>query len=185
MPFRCIKLSNAWEPIEIISWGNAFNHVYIDEKATVLWTYPEKYKIRSQYVTWDYPAIIALKSHVRRRPEKRNVRPSLRGILMRDIYTCQYCKSKLTNSDGTRDHIIPESKGGPTTWTNLVACCRNCQDKKADKLPHECNMYPIVQPKAPLYSERFINMIRISSADERHVWRKGLAKLGLTNLLGE
>lgn len=183
MSFRCIKLSAKWEPMEIVPWIDAFELAYIHDRADVLWSYPEEYRIRSQYHSWEYASIIVLKNHHNRRPEKRNISPSLRAILIRDLYTCQYCLSKLTNSNGTRDHVIPESKGGKLTWNNLVAACRTCQDKKADRMPEECGMYPKKMPKAPMLSEKFTNEVRRSSSFERTCWKAGLKKLGLDYVL--
>lgn len=184
MPFRCIKLNASWEPIEIISWWKACNITYFcdEPKADILWTYPEEYKIRAQYEAWSYPSIIVLKEYAKRKP-RRKITPGLKAILIRDMYTCAYCGCKLSNSTGTRDHVIPESRGGPTTWENLVASCRDCQEKKKDHFCKDVGMFPKWHPKEPLYSEKFLNMIRISSSFERNNWKIGFKKLGLTDLL--
>lgn len=185
MPFRCIKLNASWEPIEIVSWWKACSLTYFCEtgpKADVIWTYPSEYKIKAQYETWEYPSIIVLKEYKKRKP-KRIITPKLKAILVRDMYTCQYCGVKLSNTSGTRDHVIPESKGGPTTWENLVACCKGCQQKKSNHFCKDVNMFPKKAPKEPLYSERFLNNIRIASSFERNNWKMGFKKLGLVNLL--
>lgn len=184
MAFRCIKLNASWEPIEIISWWKACNLTYFTDtpKADILWTYPEEYKIKAQYESWAYPSIIVLKEY-RKRKVRKVVSPGLKAILIRDMYTCQYCSCRLTNSTGTRDHVIPESKGGPTTWENLVACCKKCQQLKSNHFCKEVNMFPKTTPKEPLYSERFINNVRISSSSERNNWKLGFRKLGLDHLL--
>lgn len=185
MAFRCIKLNASWEPIEIVSWWKACGLTYFCEgnpKAEILWTYPEEFKIKAQYESWAYPSIIVLKEYRKRRP-KKTVTPGLKAILVRDMYKCGYCGCKLTNSTGTRDHIIPESKGGPTTWENMIAACKNCQQKKADRFCKDVGMFPKWTPKEPLYSERFLNNIRIASSAERNNWKLGFKKLGLTDLL--
>jgi 5-methylcytosine-specific restriction endonuclease McrA len=168
------------EPLGIISWSKAFN-LYWEDKATVLWNYPDR-KIHSARDEWDWPSILSLKYMVKRRPD-REINPSTRSILVRDLYTCQFCGVKLTNSSGTKDHVIPESRKGPSTWDNLVAACRVCQEKKGDKLPEECGMYPKTTPRAPTLAERFQNNIRVASSYERKNWRLGLKKLGLDYLL--
>lgn len=185
MSFRCVKLNLNWEPMEIVPWDKAFNFVYLEEqeKAQLLWTYPEEYQIRSQYLSWKYPSIIVLKGGVRRRPEK-NVNPSLKAILKRDKYTCQYCGTKLSNTTGTRDHIIPKAKGGHNGWKNLVASCLKCQAEKADRHPDECNMHPKNAPIAPKLSERFQNEVQTASSFERSSWKLGFKKLGMDYLLG-
>lgn len=184
MAFKCIKLNSNWEPIEIISWWRACNLTHFCEipKADILWSYPDTDKIRSKYNEWNYPAIIVLKAFSKRR-KPRIASPGLKAILIRDMYKCAYCGCHLTNASGTRDHVIPESRGGPTSWTNLVAACKKCQQRKADKMCKECNMFPNWEPKEPLFSERFLNSFRISSSDERRIWKAGFKKLGLTYLL--
>ena len=89
----------------------------------------------------------------------------------------------LQNEHNIFTKVIPESKGGPTTWDNLVACCQTCQCKKADKYTYECNMYPINKPKSPTFEERFFNAIKISNSIERKTWLKGLKKLGLLHIV--
>src|SRR5690606_10374217 len=37
----------------------------------------------------------------------------------------------------TVDHIRPISRGGPASWTNLVAACQGCHNRKADRTPAE------------------------------------------------
>lgn len=184
MGFRCIKLDAAWKPIDIISWEKAFWQVYIEPyPCNVLHEYPEKYKIRSAYQQWSYPSIIVLKNYVKHKKEKISIKPSLKAILIRDMFTCAYCSDKLTTSTGTRDHVIPEAKGGPSSWSNLVACCKECQNKKKDYLPEQINMFPSFIPKAPLLEERFSKYIKIASAFERKNWIEGLNKIGLNHLI--
>ena len=52
-------------------------------------------------------------------------------IWERDNFTCQHCG---TRRDLSLDHIIPQSKGGPTTYENLTTLCRSCNSRKHDRL---------------------------------------------------
>ena len=36
--------------------------------------------------------------------------------------------------DLTFDHVLPKSRGGQTTWDNVVTCCRKCNKLKGKKL---------------------------------------------------
>jgi len=191
---RTILLDATYEPLGIISWKNAWKKVLdikdpngkslFDPKANVLWSYPEK-KIRSEHNCWDWPAIIILNKPSRRKRNHKMINPSKRSILVRDMYTCQYCGKKLSNTSGTRDHVFPESRGGKTTWDNMVAACKTCQHKKGNKTCDEVNMYPLRMPQEPNLIERFRNSIRIASAVERRTWITGLKKLGLDYILNE
>ncbi|ARU06160.1 hypothetical protein CCO03_17080 [Comamonas serinivorans] len=50
-----------------------------------------------------------------------------RRVFERDAYRCKSCGGY---EDLCCDHIVPESKGGPTTFENLQAMCRSCNSKK-------------------------------------------------------
>ena len=47
-------------------------------------------------------------------------------VIERDGYYCVYCDEDLTNSEIHLDHVIPESKGGETSYANLQVTCRKC-----------------------------------------------------------
>ena len=63
--------------------------------------------------------------------------------------SCQYCGGGFLASDLTFDHVVPRSKGGRTTWTNVVAACSPCNLRKGNKLSGQCNMKPLAKPIAP------------------------------------
>lgn len=54
-----------------------------------------------------------------------------RRVFERDLYRCVSCGTHL---DLCCDHIIPESKGGPTKFENLQTLCRVCNSKKGAKI---------------------------------------------------
>lgn len=49
-----------------------------------------------------------------------------RRVLERDGYYCVFCDEDLRDAEIHMDHVIPESKGGPTTYDNLQVTCRKC-----------------------------------------------------------
>lgn len=70
-----------------------------------------------------------------RRPSKQPLPGKLRtAVFERDEYRCRRC---LSHKQLCCDHVIPESKGGPTTLENLQTLCKTCNSRKRDKLPHE------------------------------------------------
>jgi 5-methylcytosine-specific restriction endonuclease McrA len=96
------------------------------------------------------PSVIRLKRLVRRGPSR--VPLNRRNVLRRDRYTCQYCGRQ--GSELTVDHVLPKSRGGQSTWENLVAACRPCNLKKGDRTPEEAGMRlqkPPRAPRAPLF----------------------------------
>jgi 5-methylcytosine-specific restriction endonuclease McrA len=63
-----------------------------------------------------------------------------------DRFNCQYCGSP---EDLTFDHIIPRSKGGQTTWENVVAACSPCNLRKGNLTPAQAKMFPRQHAFAP------------------------------------
>ena len=77
------------------------------------------------------------------------VKFSRRNVFMRDQYACQYTGEEYPKHLLTIDHVIPRSRGGMTTWGNVVAACRKCNIKKGNRTPSEANMMLIRKPKSP------------------------------------
>ena len=92
---------------------------------------------------------------------KRNVAFSRKNIFERDNYQCQYCGTKPpTKRDALRwmekkaltfDHVLPRSRGGKTTWDNIVTACFKCNAKKGDKTPKELGWKIKKLPKQPAW----------------------------------
>ena len=60
---------------------------------------------------------------------------SRKNILLRDRNTCQFCGRIFPSSELTLDHVVPRSRGGRSSWENLVACCYRCNNGKGDRTP--------------------------------------------------
>lgn len=91
----------------------------------------------------DEPVIVQLLANVR--IPRMALRPTRANILLRDEDTCQYCGKHFREL--TLDHIIPRSRGGQSTWENLVACCRACNGKKGNRSLKDVGMHLIRQPR--------------------------------------
>ena len=53
-----------------------------------------------------------------------------RIVIERDGLHCVYCDEDLSDAEIHLDHVIPESRGGPTTVDNLQVTCRKCNTSK-------------------------------------------------------
>jgi 5-methylcytosine-specific restriction endonuclease McrA len=97
---------------------------------------------------WPMPKILRLIRHVKLAYDKIYGPPmvSKRGVLLRDNHTCAYCGATHAN---TVDHVLPRSRGGRSTWMNLVAACRECNNRKRDRTPEEAGMKLRVTPFEP------------------------------------
>jgi len=98
---------------------------------------------------------------------------SRRNILLRDRNTCQYCGEVFASGDLTLDHVIPRSRGGNSTWENLVACCHACNRQKGNRMPQELDDMILLREPRPfsLHTSRQI-MRMLGHGDDR--WRKYL-----------
>jgi 5-methylcytosine-specific restriction endonuclease McrA len=63
----------------------------------------------------------------------------------------------LSQRDFTIDHILPVSRGGKGSWGNTVCACPTCNQRKADRTPHEANMKLRWEPKTPRVSYLFVS----------------------------
>ena len=93
------------------------------------------------------PAVLKL-AHSNTRPARI---PTFRRLVVfaRDEWKCQYCEKHVSHRDATIDHIIPYSRGGPTTWRNCTTACKPCNRKKDNMTPDEAGMTLRSIPKAP------------------------------------
>jgi len=80
------------------------------------------------------------------------LRLSRRNVFLRDGFTCQYCGGRPPVRDLNLDHVQPRSRGGRSTWDNLVTSCRTCNVKKGYATPEECGMALRVRPHRPNWS---------------------------------
>ena len=81
----------------------------------------------------------------------RRVKFSRRNIFERDRYTCQYCNRAPARSELSIDHVIPRSRGGATTWSNVVLACTECNARKRDRAPRDAGMRLQRQPREPAW----------------------------------
>jgi 5-methylcytosine-specific restriction endonuclease McrA len=97
---------------------------------------------------WPMPKVLRLIRYVQIAYDRLYGPPQIskRGVLARDNHTCAYCGAPGAN---TVDHVQPRSKGGKSSWMNLVAACRECNNRKRNRTPEEAGMKLRVTPFAP------------------------------------
>jgi hypothetical protein len=87
-------------------------------------------------------------------------------LLARDRYICAYCAQRFKYDQLDLEHIIPKSKGGEDSWTNLVAACKACNHRKANRTPEAAGMKLHYVPYTPNRFEAFILSNRRILADQ-------------------
>ncbi len=143
---RVLVLDLQYQPLEVLSWEKAISLV-LSNKAEVI--EESDAIVRSPSKEFKVPSVIR-KTKARYRP--RNVLFSRKNIFARDNYECQYCQRKKLYHELTFDHIVPVKHNGATDWENIVACCKPCNIKKADRTPEQAKMTLIRKPIKPEWS---------------------------------
>jgi 5-methylcytosine-specific restriction endonuclease McrA len=83
------------------------------------------------------------------RPPRLDVRFSRRNVYLRDEHRCQYCGRTAGGHELSLDHVLPLSRGGTTSWENVVAACRPCNLRKGNRTPHEAGLRLLRPPFRP------------------------------------
>jgi 5-methylcytosine-specific restriction endonuclease McrA len=96
------------------------------------------------------PRVLVLTAY--ERVPKRHVRFSRFNIFARDGNTCQYCNRKLPRTELNLDHVIPRSRGGMSTWENIVCSCHHCNRRKGGRTPEEAGMLLVKRPRRPQWT---------------------------------
>ncbi|MDQ4078500.1 MAG: HNH endonuclease [Chloroflexota bacterium] len=151
---RVLLLNASYEPLNILPASSALQLMVRGVVEPVSEVVAARF--RSPSVTMSVPSVIRLRRYVN--VPRRNAVWSKRGIMERDEFTCIYCGAHpgnlrdgrlLAKGDMTIDHIVPRSRGGGNTWGNTACACKSCNNRKADRTPHEAGMRLRWEPKIP------------------------------------
>jgi 5-methylcytosine-specific restriction endonuclease McrA len=140
---RVLVLNATYEPINVCTVRRAVV-LLLKEKAEVVER--ASWDLHSERTTMSRPMVIRLTHYVRVPHDTHRRKITRRAVFARDGWACQYCGSR---SNLTVDHVVPRSKGGPSTWENIVASCAPCNRRKGDLMPVQANMHPAREPRAP------------------------------------
>jgi 5-methylcytosine-specific restriction endonuclease McrA len=142
---KVLALSHTYEPLGVINWERAITLVF-SGKAQTLAEYERE--VRSPTHSMRVPSVVVFRNN--RRMRVKSVRFSRNNVWIRDEGRCQYCGQAVSAKDFTLDHVTPKTRGGGTTWTNVVTCCYDCNQRKGDKTPATAGMRLLRQPSKPL-----------------------------------
>ena len=150
---RVLRLNIAGQPIGWISWQTA---VCLYTRDIVRWTLGESVlrirggfsRIDGKRTVVDVNSIIACEGEVFK--DSKTVPPlTNKALFTRDHSTCMYCGFKQSESNLTRDHVVPRSRGGLDEWENVVAACKRCNHSKGNRLLEECDWELLALPYTP------------------------------------
>lgn len=133
-------LNGDYTPMIVTNIKKAFKLVY-KGKAEVVVAEKEPLMAEKEYIR---PSIIRLYRYIvfpyKKAPLTRH------NIFKRDDFKCLYCGS---DRNLTLDHVLPRSRGGGNSWTNLATCCTKCNSLKDNKTPEEADMKLRYKPFTP------------------------------------
>ena len=154
---KILRLNKAGTPIDWITREEAATLVV---KEQVVWALGEDaFEIRGginrlgQRSVLKLPSILASDGSVKL---SDFVPPLVNAYLFRrDQYLCMYCGGEFRADYLSRDHILPVSRNGTDSWTNVVTACKRCNHRKANRTPEEAGMELLAVPFVPNRYEFF------------------------------
>jgi len=141
---RVLVLNASYEPINVCTVRRAAVLI-LKNRAEIL--EEGDWALHAESLTLARPVVIRLLAYVRIPRDAHRRKITRRAVFARDRWTCQYCGHERGNL--TVDHVVPRSKGGRSTWDNIVTSCAPCNRRKGDRMPRQANMVPARRPKAP------------------------------------
>ena len=116
----------SYYPLSLWSWQDAIKAVFL-ERVNIVANYDRA--VHSPSLEMKLPSVVSLKTFV-----KPSTHPAFTrfNVFLRDRFSCQYCGDR---DDLTFDHLLPRSRGGHTTWDNVVAACSPCNLRKGNLTP--------------------------------------------------
>ena len=130
----------SYYPLSLWPWQDVIKAVFL-ERVDVVSTYDQV--VHSPSFEMKLPSVVSLKQYV---TQDRPPAFTRFNLFLRDGFTCQYCHHA---DDLTFDHVIPRSRGGRTTWENIVTACARCNLQKGGRTPNEAHMHPRHRPRRP------------------------------------
>jgi len=138
-------------PLSLWSWQDAIRAV-VSDRVCVVSEYDRE--IRSPTFTMRLPSVISLKEYV---PTTRRPAFTRFNVFLRDRFSCQYCGHSFPTHELTFDHVVPRSRGGRTTWDNVVTACSPCNLRKGCRSARAAGMTLLTRPDQPTTFQLQVN----------------------------
>jgi 5-methylcytosine-specific restriction endonuclease McrA len=165
---QVLVLNASYEPLNVCTVRRAHVLVY-KGKAEVVERLEQPLRSATRTFTW--PHVIRLIQYVRvPRAVQRKI--SRRALFARDGWECAYCGS--ASGRLTLDHVVPRSRGGESTWENVVTACAPCNHKKGDRTLEESGLTLRRLPRPP----QPVLFIKLAAPRLPSGWKPYLASFG-------
>jgi 5-methylcytosine-specific restriction endonuclease McrA len=142
--YRALLLDKSFRPLRAVGWRRALL-LGLSERVEILEYYERT--VRTASARYPLPAVIRVPGWIDRLPAA--VALTRRNVLLRDGHACAYCGAEDTARELTIDHVLPRSRGGRTSWENVVTACAPCNRRKGDRTPEEAAMRLRLVPRPP------------------------------------
>ena len=146
-------------PLSTISWRDAFKKI-VEETAVPIAFYEGEY-IHTVNQAFQVPSVIVLREY---KHLKKFAKWSKFNVKLRDNFHCQYCGKRFSKNSLTIDHVLPKAHGHGHSWTNSVAACKPCNQRKKDHI----KMQPRRKPYRPDYYELAKKMMKYKGTTNPH-----------------
>lgn len=121
----------SYYPLSLWCWQDSIKAVFLD-RVNIVSEY-DVY-VHSPSTKMRVPSVVSLKDYVQ---PSRYPAFTRFNVFLRDRFQCQYCGC---DKDLTFDHVVPRSKGGITSWENVITACAPCNLRKANKTLKQVGM---------------------------------------------
>ncbi len=138
----------SYYPLSVWSWQDTVKAVFMD-RVNIVSEYDRV--VRSPTFEFKLPSVVSLKTYIK---PARFPAFTRFNVFLRDRFSCQYCGA---HQELTFDHLIPRSKGGITSWENVVSACSPCNLRKGSLLPAQAGMWPAQMPLRPTVQQLHSN----------------------------
>ncbi len=180
-----LRLDSAGNPLHWIGQEAAAGYY---AKNMVTWTIGDPFRVlhggRNRVTglqsCMDIHPVISVRGHADGSPPWTKWRaPALTNasLFRRDGHLCMYCGRTFGDHHLTRDHVMPTSKGGKDIWTNVVAACKRCNNRKDARTPEQSGMKLLAVPYTPNQYEFLYLTGRHIMADQMAFLRAGFNRL--------
>ncbi|OGR82863.1 MAG: hypothetical protein A2902_06740 [Elusimicrobia bacterium RIFCSPLOWO2_01_FULL_64_13] len=161
-----LVLNRNFYAIHITNWRRALSLLYLDharvvdeeyrtynftdwkEMSKLIENHPSGY-VHTPGFRIAIPDVISLKIYGR--IPVSEVKFTRRNIYEHYSYLCCYCGKRFATHDLNLEHVVPKSRGGQSSWDNIVTSCVECNLEKGDRLPKEAGMKLLIQPTRPTW----------------------------------
>lgn len=142
-----LMLNSSFLPLAVVTWSKALALIWQGKAVSV---HDTEVIVRSPSQEFFVPSVIQMKTS--EFFSRSRVRLCKTTVLQRDDFTCQYCYKKFHPKKLNLDHVLPVSRGGKKSWTNIVTSCIPCNTRKANRTPKEAGLELFQKPEPPFWT---------------------------------